>query len=146
MAAIKEWFGAYNVIFNWIDKKYGYNALEDYWKHLAETCFNDVIEKFKIEGIECMEQYFKHAFDMDDGQYLTKLEGNKLIFEVVKCPDYEFMESSKNKYFKPVNKYCKHHEIINSIIAYKSGYEFQMTECDNNGKCKWTFKRRNEET
>jgi len=141
MAPIKEWFGAYNIIYNWFEEKYGYSALEEYWRFIADNCFGDIVKKFSEEGLKGIKEYYEHTFDLDQGEYVSRLNEDSLTIRVEKCPDYDFMKSSDNPFFKPIKNYCKHHEIINSVIAQRSGYTFCMEECDSNGKCKWTFKK-----
>jgi hypothetical protein len=141
MAPIKEWFGGYNVIFNWFELNYGYSALEEYWKYIAQNCFEEVIEKFKNGGLTAIKDYYEYTFGLDEGECKTSLENGKLTIEVVKCPDYEFMKSSSNPNFIPIKNYCKHHEIINGVLAKESGHLFCMEECDSNGRCKWAFKK-----
>ncbi|HOJ11703.1 MAG TPA: hypothetical protein PK733_14060 [Clostridiales bacterium] len=142
MAPIKEWFGLYNVIYNWFEKNYGYEALEEYWMFIAENCFEDVVEKFKDEGLDGIRGYYEHIFNLDEGECKTYLENGKLTIEVNKCPDYEFMKSSPNPHFVPIKSYCKHHEVMNNILADKSGHTFCMCQCDNNGHCKWMFTKK----
>ena len=93
MAPIKEWFGAYNVIYNWFERNYGYSALEEYWKYIAQNCFEEVVEKFKNGGLNAIKDYYEHTFGLDEGECGTCLENGSLTIEVVKCPDYEFMRS-----------------------------------------------------
>ncbi len=145
MAPIKEWFGVYNVIYKWFEKNYGCEALEEYWRYIANTCFNNVIDKFKNEGLPGIKDYYEKTFKQDDGECITNLSNGKLTIEVVKCPDYDFLKSSPNPNFVPIANYCKHHDVINQILAEKSGCTFRMEECDNNGKCKWVFEKKKED-
>lgn len=94
MAPIKEWFGLYNVVYNWIEKNYGYNALEEYWMFMTENCFEDVAETFKDGGLSAIKDYYEYTFNLDNGECRSCLEDEKLTIEVIKCPDYEFMKSS----------------------------------------------------
>jgi|LSQX01.1.fsa_nt_gb hypothetical protein len=142
MAPIKEWFGLYNVIYNWLEKNYGYNALEEYWEFMTENCFKGVAEKFKDDGLCAIKDYYEHTFSLDDGACSSCLEDEKLTIEVTKCPDYEFMKSSPNPHFVPIKSYCKHHEVMNRILAEKSGHTFCMRECDNKGHCIWIFTKK----
>lgn len=139
MAPIKEWFGCYNIIFSWFEEKYGYKALEEYWQFIAASCFDETIEYFRKEGLKGINDYFESIFSADGGEVRSNLANGKLVFEIEKCPDYDFLQSSDNPHFKPIKHYCRHHEIINSILAKQSGHRFCMTECSNNGRCKWEF-------
>ena len=145
MAAIKEWFGLYNVIFNWIENKYGYSALEDYWEFIAKSCCEEAVEKVSRDGLEGIKQYYEHTFDLDQAGYSSKYEEGNLVFEISKCPDYEFMNSSGNVHFKPVKNYCRHHEVINNFIAEQCGLSFSMPHCGNHGTCRWVFGKKLEE-
>lgn len=142
MAPIKEWFGGYNVIFNWIEEKYGYDALEQYWRFIAESCFGDIKGISDGNELTGLKDYYECTFAKDDGEYVSEIIDGKLTFEIKKCPDYQFMLSSSNPYFKPIKNYCRHHEVINSVIAEKAGCSFCMTECNNNGACKWIFEKK----
>lgn len=142
MAPIREWFGTYNIMYKWFEQKHGVKALEEYWRFIAETCFNEVVDQFNRCGIEGISDYLSETFDKDGGQYISTIEKDSLIFEVTKCPDYDFMKSATNSKFKPIDDYCKHHEVINSVLAAKAGYSFCMTECNHNGQCKWVFEKK----
>lgn len=140
MAPIKEWFGVYNVIYNWFEKKYGYSELENYWKYIADACYGENVEIFRKKGLKGIKEYFESVFMLDDGEIKCCLEdGRRMELQIVKCPDHEFFKSSENKYFKPIKSYCMHHAVINARLAEKSGYKFRMPECDCKGKCKWVF-------
>lgn len=139
MAPIKEWFGLYNVAFKWIEEKYGYDELVKYWRFIAESCYAETVEIFKSEGLQGIRNYFEKTFELDDGKILSSINGNSLEIEVTVCPDYAFFDLTDNPYFKPENKYCEHHRIINEYLAEKSGYAFEMPFCDCKGKCKWKF-------
>lgn len=143
MAPIKEWFGAYNIIFNWFERKYGYDALEKYWCFIVKSCYNEVVEQFKSEGLEGIKRYFDQVFSTNGGECKSKMEDGRLVFEVKKCHDYEAMKMSYNPNFIPIYHYCRHHKAMNNLMAEKSGHAFRMMECDNNGTCKWAFEKIN---
>ena len=143
MAPIREWFGVYNIIYRWFEQRYGKKALEEYWKYIAQNCFSEILNRFST-GIVGVRDYLSETFDKDGGEYLSTIKGDSLIFEVTKCPDYDFMNSVFNINFKPIEDYCKHHEIFNSALAEKAGYSFCMAECNHKGQCKWVFEKTNQ--
>lgn len=142
MAPIKEWFGIYSIIFDWFEERYGYDALVEYWKFIADSCFPETVKAFKDKGLEGIREYVEETFQKDGGRFLSKPGEGYFEFEVTECPDYAFFHSSGNRAFAPHEYYCKHHEVINSVLSEKSGFSFHMTECDNNGRCKWVFKEK----
>ncbi len=141
MAPIKEWFGAYNVIFRWFEKNYDKEALTEYWKFLAENCFQETVERFKKGGLDEIDNYFRETFEIDGGEYVSSFSENILLCEIKKCPDHDFMKSSDNPCFKPIEDYCGHHDIINSVIAQRAGFTFRMLECSGKGQCRWMFQK-----
>lgn len=102
MAAIKEWFGGFNVIFNWIEKQFGHAALEAYWRHIAATCYTDVIAQFKRAGLEGVQDYFEDIFKKDGGLIETTRQPRSLTIKIVQCPAFMFMRNSPNHYFAPI--------------------------------------------
>lgn len=139
MAAIKEWFGAYNVIFNWFKQNYGNNAFDEYCRHIGSTCYEYVIKRFKREKLEGIKRYYQELFNKDEGKIECYMEDKKLTINIIECPAYAFLKSSSNPYFAPTDSLCKFDLIINKIIAEKSGFDFSMDECNKDGKCKWVF-------
>jgi len=139
MAAIKEWFGGFNVIFNWIEKQFGPAALEAYWRHIAATCYTEVIAKFKSEGLDGVRDYFEDIFKKDGGLIETTRQPGCLTIKVIKCPAFMFMNTSDNPCFVPIKNYCRHDEIINARLAQQSGLNFRMTACTHHGQCTWEF-------
>ena len=143
MAAIKEWFGLYNVMFNWFEKNHGERGFEAYTRHIANTCYPDVIDSFKKGGLEAVKTYYEDLFHKDDGQIDAYIVDNVLTISVNKCPAYHFMRNSANPYFMPTQKVCRFDEIINSVLASKSGLDFEQKYTDHNSKCIWEFKKSN---
>jgi hypothetical protein len=141
MAPIKEWFGTNNVIYRWFLEKYGEEGLELYWKYIAGTCFEETVAQFRKEGLSGIDDYFRFIFNRDGGAVKSTLAEDCLLFEVLQCPDYTFMDGSDNPNFKPIRDYCGHHRVINKILAEKAGFDFKMAECDGAGHCKWIFNK-----
>ena len=139
MAAIKEWFGGFNVIFNWFEKQFGREALEVYWRHIADTCYDDVIGKFQREGLIGVRDYFEDIFRKDGGKIETCLQDRHLTIRIIQCPAFMFMNSSDNPHFLPIKDYCRHDAVVNECLAQRSGLTFRMTACNNHGQCEWEF-------
>jgi len=139
MAAIKEWFGAFNVIFNWFEKQFGREALEAYWRHIADTCYDDVVKKFQGEGLAGVRDYFEDIFRKDGGKLETSLQDKRLTIRIIQCPAFMFMNDSDNPHFVPIKDYCRHDAIVNERLAQKSGLAFRMTACTHHGQCEWEF-------
>jgi len=143
LAAIKEWFGLYNVIFNWFEKNHGEKGFMAYAAHIANTCYPEVIEDFKRGGLEAVKAYYEDLFHKDDGQIDSYIVDDVLTISVNKCPAYNFMKNSPNPHFIPTQKVCRFDEIVNGTLAAKSGMVFEQKYTGHNGKCIWEFKKTN---
>lgn len=139
MAAIKEWFGLYNIMYDWIEKRFGYNELEGYWKFIAISCYADLAKKFKEKGPDYISDYFKNYFLSDEGKVKVTVDKGAIVMEVIESPDIKWMQAFDNPNFKTVPYYFNHYEVIFGEIAKMAGIEFEMLEKRDNGKCKWVF-------
>lgn len=143
MAAIKEWFGLYNVLFNWFHKNHGEKGFEAYARHIANTCYPDTVASFKAGGLPAVKAYFEEQFRVDGGQIDAYIVDDVLTICVNKCPAMEYMKNSTNPYFTPTSRVCRFDAIVNGVLAAKSGLSFEQKYTDENGKCIWEFKKTN---
>ena len=91
MAPIKEWYGLYNVIFNWCEKNFGKEGLVKYWQHIGRTCYAEVIETFRREGLDGVKEYSEGEFTKEGVEITSSLEEEKLFIDIKNCPAYAFM-------------------------------------------------------
>ena len=142
MAAIKEWFGLYNIMYDWFEKKYGYQELEEYWSYIARSCYADLAVKFREKGPEYIRDYYESIFLADGGKAKGVVHGNEVVVEVLESPDIKWMQAFDNPNFKTVPYYFNHYEVIFREIAKMAGIEFDMLENREDGKCRWAFRNK----
>jgi hypothetical protein len=141
MAAIKEWFGLYNIMYDWFEKNYGYQELEEYWRFVARTCYTKLAAEFKEKGPGYVKDYYEMIFAEDGGKAVGTVCKDEVTIEVLESPDIKWMKAFDNPAFKPVPYYFNHYEVIFGEIAQMAGLDFKMLSIRKNGKCKWTFSK-----
>jgi len=117
MAAIKEWFGLYNIIYDWFEKNYGYQKLEEYWKYIARSCYSSLAAEFRDKGPEYVRDYFETIFEKDGGQAIGTVRKGRVTVEVLESPDVRWLKAFDNPAFKIVPYYFNHYEVIFGEIA-----------------------------
>ena len=88
MAAIREWYGGYNIIYNWFERKYGYEELKTYWHYLAEEVYKPLLKDTFEAGPQAIADYFHDIIESDEGKVETAVDGNSVTVEILECPDY----------------------------------------------------------
>lgn len=142
MAAIREWFGLYNIIYDWFERNCGYPELEEYWRNIARNCYADLAVRFREKGPDYVKEYFEGIFQEDGGQAASVVGGDDVTIEVLESPDVKWMQAFDNPHFKTVPYYFNHYEIIFGEIARMAGLEFEMLKKGEDGLCKWRFCRK----
>ena len=138
MAASREWYVAYNVIFNWFAAQYGLEGFDEYIYEITMRCFHEVLEDITSRGLDAVRDYYIDVFENDGTKYSVDESEVELSFVISQCIEYVVMKGSSYSCAKPCPHYCRHHRIMNEIFAKQCGASFSMTS-DDNGRCEWHF-------
>jgi hypothetical protein len=141
MSAIKEWFGIYNMIFRHLKNNYGEDELEDYLKYLGDKAYCDISAEYREKGIEWIKERYTENFKKDGGTAIDSFADGIMKMEVESCPAYGYMNASDNPYDKPEIYFCDCCVKLNKRILRNAGYLLEVSECNNNGKCRWSVKK-----
>ncbi|HHW31693.1 MAG TPA: hypothetical protein GXX20_08500 [Clostridiaceae bacterium] len=144
MAPSRDWYIAYNVIFNWFTAQYGVEGFDEYILEITKRCYPELIQKIKETGLEGIRDYYVDVFNTDGTTYSMKEDEESLTFEIEDCIDYQIMSESDMSCARPCLHYCRHHEIMNTYFAQLCNCEFSMAYCNGKGQCRWIFKRGSE--
>lgn len=140
MSAIKEWFGIYNMIFRHIKNIFGDDELDEYIKYIADTAYDDVSIEFERTGIKGIRDRYQSNFKKDGGEVSSEVMEAQVKIDIDVCPAYKYMLDSNNPFDKPEKNFCDYCIKLNSQIISNAGCKLVVTDCDKNGKCKWTVK------
>lgn len=141
MAAIREWYGGYSIIYRWFEDKFGYKELENYWHFIAREVYKDLAKEFKAGGPSYICDYFTDIITADEGKLTVKADENSAVIDILECPDYIWQQHYDQGYSMPRDNYYKSYEIIYGDVAAMAGYRFEMLRFDTKGRLKFRFTR-----
>lgn len=134
----KDFHGALSAGFKFLSDKYGKDVLEEYLIQIAENIYGGLIKKIKNNGLLEIEKLWNRIFEEEKGEFKIKRKGDKeIILEVKKCPAIHHM---KEKNYPIYYDFCVQCKVINTVIAQKAGYIFQINYDVGKGKCKQVIK------
>ena len=82
MAPIREWYGGYSIIYRWFEKKFGEDALYEYWHFVAKEVYSDLAKQFQIAGTPvAFEQVMAAVSDFEKGNMRLSVVLNSLNAE-----------------------------------------------------------------
>lgn len=139
MAAIREWYSGYSIIYNWFEDNYGKQELEDYWHYIAKEVYAGLAEKFKQGGLPYIRDYFKEIIEEDEGKVRFEEGENSLIVEVLEMPDHIWQEKYLEIGGMPRENYYRSYETIYGDVAKMAGIGFELLKYDPDGKLMFKF-------
>ncbi len=145
MAAIREWYGGYNIIYNWFERKYGYEELKTYWHYLAEEVYKPLLKDTFEAGPQAIADYFHDIIESDEGKVETAVDGNSVTVEILECPDYIWQHHFSDMPYGIADKnehYYRSYEVIYGDAATFFGYGFELLRFSTVGKLKFRFTRK----
>lgn len=145
MAAIKEWFGLYNIIYTWIKENYGYDELVEYWKNIATKVYPKLAEDFRTKGFTFIKDYFEQIFAADDGKAVGAVEKDGVTITVIESPDVKWTQSFGYSSFQLQPFYFDHYKYVYGQVADMAGLDFEMIEQQPDGQCVFRFSTRKRE-
>ncbi len=144
MAAIREWYGGYAIIYRWFEDRFGYEELENYWHFVAKEVYGDLAGEFRKRGPSYICTYFTDIITTDEGKLTVEADEKSATIEIHACPDYIWQKYYDQGYSMPGENYYKSYEIIYGDVARMAGYQFEMLRFDTKGKLKFRFIRQEE--
>lgn len=144
MAAIREWYGGYAIIYRWFEDNFGEEGLEEYWHYIAKEVYAPLAEKFRTGGLASIAAYFPEIILEDEGSVCVTANKDSVTVEILECPDYIWQTYYDQGYSMPRDNYYRSYEIIYGDVAKMAGYGFEMLKFDTQGRLKFRFTKEQE--
>ena len=133
----KDFHGIVSYLFGYLRVHFGEKNLDKFLKDSASYIYKPLIDRIKKSGLKEMKKHLEITFSKEDGKFDTEFKDNQLFFKVKRCPAIWHM---KDKKFEIDKEFCKcSTEIVNTVIAKESGYNFNLEYDQENGKCMQKF-------
>ena len=137
MSAINEWFGYYNAIYTYIDRTYGTEELNRYFRYLARETYSDVTPGYRAGGLEAIRDRYMKNFIHDGDEYSVQAQiADSVLTMEILCPAYTHGVEVKHPDRQVGMFLCQCCEKLNKAVLEEAGYalDLQMKGC---GRCRW---------
>lgn len=141
MAGLLEFHGLYSILSNWVEKEFGEKVLYDYWEHIGETCCDDFVELAKTKGFEGIKVYIEESMKPEGYEIEIREGSQQLTMEILKCPAFDFSDSTDNPYFKLKEGFCDFDRVVYGKLAERAGLAFKVERYDTKGRCVWEYRK-----
>lgn len=149
MAAIREWFAAYGIIYKHMEERHGPQALEEYWQTMGESLAGILGNKTGTEALRELREYFTENTPKDGGACEASLADHMLTVKIERCPDHLYFAETPYPTHKFGREYCRHCPGIYGSLAQACGCSMEHTppQVDGDGAyhCEFQFQVKGEE-
>ena len=139
MSAVKEWFGAYNIVFRHIKETYGMEELDKYLAYIADEANSDISEGMRNKPPKESAKWFEKNFRKDGADITVKDTDDMSAIIIHQCAAFDYMNHSENPFDKAEPYYCHCCQKINGGICENAGIRLDSTDVSHTGQCRWTF-------
>ncbi len=122
--AFEGFYPAILATFKHIERNYGYETLERYWRELAEEYYAPVIEKFRKGSIDAIASHWQEYLSKEpEAQFEIIKQRDRVIIDVKRCPAMYWL-----KHFKCEipDWYYNHIAVMGNTLAENSGHKFEF--------------------
>lgn len=143
MAAIREWFAVYGVVFEYMEKLGGAGGLANYLDFLGGQMHELTGGGQGTAALPAIRAYFEENLPKDGGECTASLGGDTLEVAVERCPDHAYFESTpyEGHWFGP--EYCESCAGAHAGLARAAGCGFEaekpVRHPDGRYSCRFTF-------
>ncbi len=135
----KDFHGALNSGFQFLCEKYGKKIFREYLCQVGENIYKNLIEKIKSEGLAALEQYWRHIFTIEGGEFeISRKDDDEITLIVASCPALTYMKKVKYPVYKD---FCLQCRIINEVIAEKAGLKSEFASNQSKNSCTQKLRR-----
>jgi len=106
MLGVQDFIGYYDWTFEYVRRKYGEEALREYWgKAIAFDSQQHALRRFKEKGLDGMYEYWSHTLEMEKAGYTMTRGENYLRTDMFACPSKGFLIKHG---LEAYHDYCEH--------------------------------------
>ena len=125
MAAIREWYGGYSMIYRWFEDKFGYEELVKYWHFIAKEVYGNLAGEFRRGGLPCVADYFREIIEEDEGTVDITLGEDSVVIDIQECPDHIWQKHYDQGYSMARENYYRSYEVIYGDVGRDGGHGVQ---------------------
>jgi hypothetical protein len=137
MIGCYDFCGHYEWTFEWLEQRFGRDALLSYWREaIAGDSQIHAAMLIQKKGVEGMEEYWGHTLAEEGAGYTSVRSGDSFRLDMHDCPSKGFLIANGLENY---HDYCDHCIGWIGPVMEKVGYvvDHEHNHC---GKCWWAFR------
>ena len=145
MAAIREWYAGYGLIFEYMLEIGGEGGLASYTDMLGKEIWKDLQFDRQTEPLAMLEGYYKTTIWKDGGLAEIRADGSSLSVSFSLCPDKCYFQEAPYPEHRYGPEYCENCRAVQQSLARQAGYALstEAPEPDSAGAgCVFHFARK----
>ena len=132
----KDFHGALSYGVQFVEDAYGPEGVRDFLAGLAHTVYKPLCDDLRARGLEALREHWKTIFDLEEGGYEMRMDGEMLVLDVKRCPAISHI---RDHGYALASHYCEHTRIVNDAICAAAGYAACVEYDQDAGICVQRF-------
>jgi len=134
----KDFHGALSYGLQFLDDRFGPEALETFLCGLADTVYRPLAEALRERGLEALREHWQQVFELEGGDVDVEMEDDTLVLTVQACPAVCHLHA---RGYAVAERFCEHTRLVNDAICRAAGYAASVEYDQAAGRCVQRFWR-----
>ena len=136
----KDFHGALSTGIEYLDQKYGPEAVREYLRQFACAFYAPLTQALKERGLIASKEYFERIYELEGGQIGISLSDDEMVLEVAACPAVTHM---RQQGYVAARLFHETTKTVNEAICEGTPFSAELLEYDEQtGRSKVRFFRR----
>lgn len=123
----KDFHGALSAGIEYLDRRYGPQAVRDYLRQFARAFYGPLTEALRAHGLVALKEHFERIYRLEGAAVNVRLSDDELVVEVPECP--AVMHMREHGY--PVARLFEETtRTVNQAICEGTPYSAELVEYD----------------
>ena len=123
----KDFHGALSAGIEYLDRRYGPQAVRDYLRQFARAFYGPLTEALRVHGLVALKEHFERIYRLEGAAVNVRLSDDELVVEVPECP--AVMHMREHGY--PVARLFEETtRTVNQAICEGTPYSAELVEYD----------------
>ena len=133
-----DFYFAISATFSFIHRRFGVEELRRFWTELGREYFAPVAERWKVRGLNGVEEYWRAFFAAEPGAEVeVAATADAVTLDVKVCPAICHLRAHQREILPC---FCQHCYFVSEAMASPAGLTVRVA--GGNGACRQTFQRR----
>jgi hypothetical protein len=136
----KDFHGALSVGIEYLDQRYGPEAVRDYLRQFARAYYKPLTAALKARGLAALKEHFEHIYQVEEAAVEISQSADELVLRVSECPAVMYMRTHGHTVARLFSETTR---TVNETICEGTPYTAELVDYDpQTGRSVQRFLRR----